>query len=151
MAALCVAVGAADARVAAQTQPDAAVAQEQARALGQCMVDSTTGYDRIAVARWMLGAMASAPQMKGLVTVDAAQKIEADKRMAAIFTRLMTVDCATQARPLFKAKNREGFEAAGGALGKIAVQELLANAETAKALAAYTAYLNESDFAKVVK
>ena len=36
-------------------------------------------------------------------------------------------DCAAEARPLFKAKSEAGFKTAGGALGKIAMQELLGN------------------------
>ncbi|WP_339561556.1 hypothetical protein, partial [Pseudomonas sp. EA_65y_Pfl1_P113] len=35
--------------------PDDAKLAEQATVLGQCFVDKTTGADRIAVARWMLG------------------------------------------------------------------------------------------------
>ncbi|MES1996083.1 MAG: hypothetical protein V4464_08325 [Pseudomonadota bacterium] len=47
--------------------PDDAKLAEQATVLGQCFVDKTTGADRIAVARWMLGAMSSAPQMADLI------------------------------------------------------------------------------------
>ena len=131
--------------------PSDAEQQAQAQLLGQCMVDKTTGADRIAVARWMLSSLASAPQMAGFVTIDAARKIEADKGIARVFTRLMVVDCPDLARPMFKAQNRAGFETAGGALGRIAMKELLANPDAIKALTNYVTYLNESDFAAVVK
>lgn len=131
--------------------PDDAKLAEQATVLGQCFVDKTTGADRIAVARWMLGAMSSAPQMADLIKVDSAGQIEADKKMAVLFTRLMVVDCAKEARPLFKARSRAGFEAAGGALGKIGMKELLSNPAASKGLESYTHYLNESDFAGLTK
>lgn len=142
---------AANPQVAAPPVQDTGKLAEQAAALGQCFVDKTTGADRIAVARWMLGSMSSAPQMADLIKVDSALKTEADKKMAALFTRLMAVDCASEARPLFKARSRAGFEAAGGALGKIAMKELLTDPAASKGLENYTSYLRESDFAGLVK
>jgi hypothetical protein len=131
----------------AQVQDD----QVLAHALGQCFVDKTTGADRIVVMRWMVGALASAPQTADMVRVDPARKIEVDKGMAALFTRLIAVDCVEQARPIFKSKNHEGIEAAGGSLGDIALKELMTNPDAAKAMETFTAYLRQSDFAAVLK
>jgi hypothetical protein len=128
-----------------------AEAQAQAQALGQCFVDKTTGADRILVMRWMVGALASAPQMADLVKIDTARKTEIDKGMASLFTRLITVDCAAQAKPMFKTKSRGGFETAGGALGRIAMKELMSDPNASKALETFTNYLRDSDFAEVVK
>lgn len=135
--------------VAADTP--AADLSAQANALGQCFVSKSTGEDRIAVAGWMLAAMASAPKMADVARVDAARKVELDKGMAAVFTRLITVDCARESRPLFLAKSKAGFETAGGALGEIAMKELLSDPKAAQGLADYVKYLNENDFAGVVK
>ena len=122
-----------------------------AEALARCFVRKSTGEDRIAVAKWMLSALASGPQMEGTFKVDPVRKAEFDQHMAAVFTRLMTVDCANEARPVFKTNSSAGFEAAGGALGGIAVQELLTNPAAKRALEEYTKYLKESDFANVAK
>lgn len=119
----------------------------QARVLGQCFVMKSTGQDRLTVARWMLTSMASAPQMSNSVTVDASRKTDYDLAMANLFTRLMTVDCLEEARPLFVARSQAGFETAGEALGRIAMQELLTNKEAEASLGAYTKYLKEEDFA----
>ena len=63
----------------------------------------------------------------------------------------MTVDCTSQAKLAFKAKDDSVFRAAGGALGQVAVQELLTNPAAAQAMQDYVKYLNESDFNAVAK
>jgi hypothetical protein len=139
------------AALAVDVAPATAEVNAQAEALGQCFVRKSTGEDRIAVAKWMLAALASGPQMEGIFKVDPARKVEFDQHMAAVFTRLMAVDCANEARPVIKTNSKAGFEAAGGALGGIAVQELLTNPAATRALEEYTKYIKESDFANVVK
>ena len=119
--------------------------------LGQCFVNKTTGEDRIAVARWLLAAMGSAPKMADVTRVDPARKVAVDKAMAVIFTRLITKDCAAEARPLLKAKSDTAFRAAGEALGRIAMTELLSDPKAAQGVGSYTEYLNEADFADLAK
>ncbi|MDO7833985.1 hypothetical protein Q4610_02910 [Sphingobium sp. HBC34] len=124
--------------------------QAQAQALGECMVLKSTGADRLVVARWFLTSLASAPQATGVATLTPGKKDEFDKGMAAIFTRLMAVDCADQARPLFRAKDEAGFRVAGEALGRVAMEELLNNPQARAALSAYTQYLRQEDFKAVL-
>jgi hypothetical protein len=117
--------------------------------LGQCMVSKTTGADRIAVASWMLAAMASAPQLKDVAVVTPARKEQADRTMATVFTRLMTKDCATDAKALFAARDPQAFQQAGRPLGEVAMKELISNPKTMEALGAYVRYINPADFAAV--
>lgn len=122
----------------------------QAQALGECMVLKSTGADRLVVARWFLTALASAPQAAGVATLAPGKKEEFDKGMATIFTRLMAVDCANEARPLFKAKDEAGFRVAGEALGRVAMEELLNNPQASAALSAYAKYLKQEEFKNVL-
>lgn len=131
----------------ADAQPQA---QAQAQALGECMVLKSTGADRLVVARWFLTSLASAPQAAGVATLTPGKKDEFDKGMAAIFTRLMAVDCADQARPLFKARDEASFRVAGEALGRVAMEELLNNPQASAALSGYTKYLRQEDFKAVL-
>ncbi|WP_404367581.1 hypothetical protein AB5I39_13080 [Sphingomonas sp. MMS24-J45] len=123
----------------------------EADALGECLTNKSTGEDRITLARWALAAMASAPKVADIAKVDPARKAELDKALAGIFTRLIARDCAAQSRPLFKSKSKAGFEAAFGKLGQIAFKELLADPKAEETLSDFTKYLNQSDFADVVK
>jgi hypothetical protein len=137
--------------LAADTAPTATDLSAQANALGQCFVNKSTGEDRMAVARWMLAGLASAPKMTDVASVDPTRKMAVDKAMAAIFTRLITIDCANESRPLFLAKSKAAFETAGGALGEIAMKELLSDPKAEEGLSSYTNYLDESAFANVIK
>ena len=73
-------------------------AADAPRTLGQCMAMKTTGEDRILVARWMLVAMASAPQMADFLTVAPGKKDGLDRGMATLFTRLLVRDCPDASR-----------------------------------------------------
>lgn len=130
-------------------QPQAAPAGA-AEALGQCLVMRSTGADRIAVARWLMGAIASTPGASGVVTVNTAEKAVADKAMAALFTRLITVDCAAESRVLFKANATDGFRVAGEALGRVAMEELFSSRAAKAGLEAYTRYLDRNAFKGVL-
>lgn len=117
--------------------------------LGQCMVLKSSGEDRIVIARWMVLALASAPQLNDVMVVDQTKKVAADRAMAGLFTRLITSDCKPEAKALFATKDANAFELAGGPLGRIAMRELLSNEKAMGALAAYADYLKDSDFAEV--
>jgi hypothetical protein len=131
----------------APAQPSPTV---DAQALGECLVTKSTGADRILVARWLLAALASAPQAAEVATVRPGQKMVFDKGMAALFTRMLTVDCAPESRKVFGAKTSEGFRVAGEALGRVAIQELLTNPQATAAIEEYVKYLNKDDFKAVV-
>lgn len=144
-----VAVAAGLLSVAAHAQTMIATPNDQARALGRCFVLKTTGADRLVVARWLGGAIGSGDAVTSLMKVDAARKAEADQAMAALFTRLFTQDCADEARPLVKAADQKGLEAAGGMLGEIAMRELLSDAKVSTALFDYLKYIDTAAFAKL--
>ena len=97
--------------VALSLAPQAATAQSSdnaaADALGNCLARKSTGEDRLVFAGWMVAALASAPQLAGVANVDPSTKAALDRQLAAIFTRLMTVDCAAEARPLFQARDNQ--------------------------------------------
>lgn len=122
----------------------------EATALGTCLTAKSTGEDRIAVARWLLGALASLPQVSDVAAVKPEVKATLDKGMARVFTRLLAVDCAAQTRALFATGSTDGFRIAGESLGAVAMGELLGNPGARDALGSYTKYLNKDDFKAVL-
>jgi len=117
------------------------------QALAQCVQLSTNGKDRILTARWLLAVMASAPQLHDVVQVDPQLKQQTDMGMAALFTRLLTVDCLGEAKVVFQggdtnADMRQAFEL----LGQIAMKELFGDNSTNEGLTAFAKYLDEADF-----
>jgi hypothetical protein len=121
----------------------------KAEALRQCLVNKTTGEDRVAVATWLLLATASSPQLAGAATVEPGRKEQADRVMAQLFTRLLTVDCLNFSRAMLASKGQDAFEVASGTLGQIAMNELMSNPQARAAMGDYLRYLNEADFAAV--
>lgn len=122
-------------------------ADDEIETLKQCVRLSTTGKDRITAARWLLVSLASAPQIKDLTTIDPVQKVQLDKDMAKLFTRLFTVDCLEEARPIFiEPGHSKDVEEVGGVLGEMAMQELLGNKDAVAAVSAYANYLDPKAF-----
>ncbi|QDK32421.1 hypothetical protein [Sphingomonas sp. IC081] len=123
------------------------VERDLAGKLGECFAMKSTGEDRVTFARWFLTAMGSAPQVADVAKIDPAVKDKLDRQVATIFTRLITVDCAEQARPLYRAHSSAGFRTAGETLGRMAMQELMGNPETAaKMFGGYVGYIRQDDF-----
>lgn len=137
--------------------PDSAIAQTgteqqaQVDALGQCLTMKSTGSDRIAFAGWMVAAMASAPQLKGLAVVSQENRENLNRDLARIFTRLVTIDCRDFTRPLMKAGNTKAFSSAFEVFGRLAMQELTGNPEAEQAMGEFSNYINEADFADLKK
>ncbi len=115
-------------------------------ALSKCLTMKSTGQDRLTFAGWMVAALASAPQMKGVATLAPGKKDELDRDVARVFTRLIAVDCAEFSRPLMKDRNNSAFRTGGEALGRMAMQELLSNPDAAKAMEAFAKYIDPMEF-----
>ena len=128
--------------------PQAAHAQgvaypnEASRDLGECIALSTTGRDRLVTARWFATSLGMAPQLSDAVKVEPAAKEQSDRDMAALFTRLFTVDCADEARVLMANRDQAGIQAAGGRLGQIAMQDLMSDPKVLESMISYLAYID---------
>ena len=122
--------------------------QEQAYTvkLRDCFTAQTTGADRTTFARWFVAILASAPKVQGVATVEPGVKDQLDRQVAGIFTRVISKDCAAEARPLWKARSNAAFRVAGEALGRLAMQEVTSDPEGAKIFAGYASYINPADF-----
>ena len=89
--------------------------------------------------------------MQGVATVDPGVKDALDRQVAAIFTRVITKDCAAEARPLWKARSNAAFRVAGEALGRLAMQEVASDPEGANIFAGYASHIKPADFAELDK
>jgi hypothetical protein len=138
--------------VALASSPSSAQTKSTAvEALSQCLVGETKGRDRILIARWIGSALASAPQLEGLVTIEPAEREGVNREMAGLFTRLLTQDCPDEARPLFATGNTEAFGLAFQTLGEVAMQELMADPVASAAIGSFTTYLKQEEFEDLFK
>ncbi len=132
----------------AQTAP---APSEASLALGKCFVGKATGEDRTLIAQWMGASMAMSPAMKEIVTVDPAVKDRIDRQMAETFTRLMVQDCRAEMATLIKGRDAAGIQAASGALGQMAMQQLVQDPQAMQALIAYAKYIDPAMMQKLVQ
>ncbi|MCK8514766.1 hypothetical protein M0534_00265 [Methylonatrum kenyense] len=122
-----------------------ASAQTASERLGNCLVQSSTGAQRIILARWIGLALLAHPSVRDSVAVPNQVVNETNRDAARTFTHLISEACRTQSSDAL----REGvgaFEAAFEVLGEIAMQEITSDADVDARLMGFLDYMNEDDF-----
>ena len=123
-----------------------AIAGSATDALSTCVADNTTGKDRKDLAQWIFVAMTAHPEIQPFSNVTEANRDELDKKLAALATRLITGSCRTEAKAAIEKEGSESFNAAFGALGKLAMQELMSNPSVSSSFTRYAKYLDKAKF-----
>jgi 23S rRNA C2498 (ribose-2'-O)-methylase RlmM len=95
--------------------------------LSTCLANSTTGKDRINLARWVFAAMATHPEVASISNVTPEKLDGINKTNGELYTRLLTVDCNKEVREAVKLENSEALRVAFESLGRLAMQELMGN------------------------
>jgi len=115
-------------------------------ALSGCLADNTTGKDRKELVQWIFVAVTAHPEIKPFSNVTEANREDADKKMAALATRLMTESCKVEFKKAIETEGRTGVENAFGLLGQLAMKEIMSNPSVNESFAAYAKYLDKSKF-----
>jgi hypothetical protein len=92
-----------------------------------CFADSTTGKDRKVLGRWIFLAIAAHPEIAGMASATPAEVEQAERDVAALFTRLVTEDCAAEIKQLIATDGPDSIGLPFGYLGRMAMQELMSN------------------------
>lgn len=111
-----------------------ATAGDYTKALSSCLADSTTGKDRRDLARWIYVAMSQHPEMGRLSTISAEAREDAFKTTGSLVTRLLSENCAPQAKEAIKHEGPASFQNAFEVLGRLAMQELMTNGDVNAAI-----------------
>ncbi|MDF0604293.1 hypothetical protein HZU77_001330 [Neisseriaceae bacterium TC5R-5] len=112
-------------------------------ALAVCMQDSTTGKDRKDLSRWIITSISTHPEMQSLFSVTQQTRLNADKTMAALVTKLVTESCLSQTQAAIEQEGASALVTAFGALGRVAMQELMSNSAVNKATSEFAKYMDE--------
>ena len=140
------------AMAAGAASAQAPVVDEASQKLAECVTTKATVEDKAALAKWVAVEIASSVPASGAVTVDAEKKAGLDKDAARIFTRLVMTDCFDLAKPLAKQGGGQAFRAAGAALSRLAVRELIATPGVNGAIVrSYVSNLNQQDFIRLIQ
>lgn len=103
------------------------LAASASEALGNCLVDKSTGSDRKVLARWIFVSMSAHPALGDIFSVSHDTHETSNKAAADIFTRLVTVDCKAESRAARDQDSAGAFKVAFAKLGEVAMGELLSN------------------------
>lgn len=134
--------GGALALAALASQP--AVAQDaDAGGLEACVVAAATEADRRVLVRWMFSAISLHGELRDLATVSQEQRDQASAAMGAMMERLLTQDCAPQARQAFRDGRAEvAFQQAFKQVGEMAGEGLFQDQAVAAEAAGIVRHLD---------
>ncbi len=118
-------------------------------ALGECLVDKTTGHDRKLLARWIFVTMSAHPELHDMFVMTAQTKDTADEDTAKLFMRLVTVDCVAETRAAVDKDGVAAMKLAFGKLGEVAMRELMSNPAVQASFNGLDRYIDREKLAEV--
>ena len=107
--------------------------------LGTCLIDSLNGKERKQLAKWIYFAIAAHPEMAKFSNIKDDDRVETDKYIGKLVTRLLAEDCAFAAKIALKTDPLI-IEKAFELVGQVAMQELMNNQSVNKAVTSYIKY-----------
>ncbi len=125
-------------------------ANPQVLAAQTCLADSTSGKDRKVLGRWIFSALAAHPEITALSKVGTAERDQISREFAALFTRLVSQDCATQFRELAASQGTNAMGQAFEHLGKVAMQELMGDPAVNSAISVFEKYVDEAALERAI-
>lgn len=122
-----------------------ATAQSASSVLGNCIVNASTGRDRVSFARWIGFGIMAHPAIRPEVAISERSIQEANKEAANIVSRLLLDECPNEARAAFR-EDEKSIEEAFEVMGRVAMEELMRSPDVESALVAYANYLDIEKF-----
>lgn len=104
-----------------------AYAGPAADAVGTCLANSTTGKDRVNLARWVFAAMTKHPEVSNISNLAPEKLEEINMTNGKLLTRLLSVDCRNEIKIATDLEDPAALRAAFESLGRLAMQELMSN------------------------
>lgn len=93
----------------------------------KCFSDSTTGRDRKNLAKWLFTLMALHPDVANISAISTKDREETEKSVGLLFNRLFTETCRAEVKASFSSGDTSSAVAAFEYLGRLAMQELIAD------------------------
>ena len=119
------------------------VSADSTTALSSCVADNTSGKQRKDLARWIFFAMAAHPDLVPYRTSEvSAARESTDRVIAELFVYLITQQCPNEASAAFEERGTAGLQVAFEELGRLAMLELMSNADTSTAMSSFEKYLD---------
>lgn len=125
------------------------VADSPTTVFADCMVDTLNGRDRKNLARWIFLSITAHPVIKPYSSASIKDIQESDQYIGRLITRLLTVDCPNELNKANKS-DPQAVEKAFQIVGQVAMQEIMTNQETMKALTNYLQYADQEKINEIL-
>jgi hypothetical protein len=112
-----------------------AQASPESNALGKCLVDSSTGKDRVVFVQWLFAALSANPDVAPLASITPNKRTELNHQAAEIVQRLIITDCHKESVAAIRQDGDDVLSSAFEQFGRVAAQELMSDPSVGKAMA----------------
>jgi hypothetical protein len=102
--------------------------------LTKCLVQSSSSADHTVLVQWMFAALSLHPAVQPMSSVTPQQRDEANKKVEALFSRLLTHDCHTQAVNALKYEGTSAVGTSFRVLGQVAARDLMSDQNVEKGM-----------------
>lgn len=126
-------------------------AGQYADAIGQCLANSTTGKDRIDLARWVFASMALHPDVISSSAITTEKREAINKSTGALFNRLLADNCNKEIKEAVKLEGQGAVRSAFESLGKLAMQELMSNPAVGAGFSGFEKYVDMKKLKKALE
>lgn len=128
-----------------------AIASPASDSLGTCMIDSLSGKERKQLAQWFFFAMSAHPDIKEYSKVSVEIQKSTNEYVGKLVTRLLAENCSEQLKLAAKEDGPEAVKGAFELVGKVALQELMANKDVAASISDYAKFVDNDKITAVLK
>jgi len=112
-------------------------------------VDSLSGKERKELAKWIYFAMAAHPDITAYAKVTESDRLNTDKYIGSLITRLLVENCPAELNAAQKADPlamKKAFEL----VGQVAMQELMTNGNVVSAISGYVRHADQKKISSVM-
>jgi len=111
--------------------------------LSKCLVESTTLDDKAALINWMFAALSRHPAVQFGHGLTDEQIDVFDRRMAAMFNKLLTETCLPQTEKGIRYEGATVLQTSFKVFGEVAARELFANDRVKATMEGFAKYLDK--------
>lgn len=119
--------------------------------LSECLVESTSKQDRLALVSWLFSAASFHPAVKSSSSVSRDQLDAANRDSAELFVRLLTESCKKESEKALKLEGQISIQASFDVLGRVAGRELFSDPEVVAAGSGLDEYLDKKRLRTLVE
>lgn len=118
--------------------------------LGKCLVAKTSDQDKIALVQWVFVAISASPGVKDMASVTPQRRDQHDHAVAALFERLLEVDCRRETVAAVKYDGPEAIKISFGLLGQVAMKVLMSDPAVNDATGEFVKYIDKAKLAALM-